>query len=466
MDNGIPALDWLPDGTLLCEQRSNTLVRIPEDGGRPDTIVSFGTSNPVWIHALPGEAAALVVLCPLGSCTRESFLSVVDLRADTAWTVRDDVIKAWYVDTGHVVWVRRDGAVYATLFDLDQLEMSDSDVPLFEGVRTSGTTLMVADIVMGKDGTVVYVEGARARIHEELVWVDREGHEEAFEVALSEGATYPDFSPDGARIAVSSLSGDRNVWVIDLSRGVPQMLLTGGSAIRPAWGPDGRTVTFTSGGVGRNEIWTIPADGGGDVEILFDADRRVADAVWSPDGAWLIFRTSQFDDDSGDIMAWQVGQDTPSIPIVATEFQELAPTLSPNGRFLAYSSNRSGVSQVYVQPFPNVDDGMWQISGGGGTEPIWANDGTELFYRKGGGGDLVAVQVSTDGSFQIGQEHVLFPAARYGSNSLHPLYDVSPDDQRFLMLRSTSAEEDAPPPRMIMTLNFFTELEERLGGGD
>jgi serine/threonine-protein kinase len=108
---------------------------------------------------------------------------------------------------------------------------------------------------------------------------------------------------------------------------------------------------------------------------------------------------------------------------------------------------------------------MWPISSEGGFEPIWAKDGRELFYRERGTGNLVSVQVSTEGAFQIGEEQVLFPAGRYSANSLHPRYDVSPDGQRFVMLRRPAQAEDAAPPRMIMIQNFFSELEEKMGGG-
>jgi len=322
---------------------------------------------------------------------------------------------------------------------------------------------MVADIFLGKDGSIVMVEGAGADTDRELVWVDRKGGEEEFESTSPERPDYPDFSPEGNRLVVTGHEGEEaNSWVIDLSRGVAQRL-PGTSASRPTWTPDGRSVTFTFRGLGSPEIWTVRADGVGDAEVLVDLDRNVADAVWSPDGAWLIYRTTRFQDDPGDIMGWQVGRDTPPVPLVATEFQELAPALAPNGRFLAYSSNRSGRHEIYVQPFPRVEEGMWPISNEGGVEPIWAKDGKELFYRRGESGDMVAVQVTTEGPFQIGEEQVLFPAGRYVANAMHPCYDVSRDGQRFVMLRRPAQAEDTAPPRLIMVQNFFTELEERTG---
>jgi len=462
-DDDPVGLSWMADGTILCEQERNTLVRIPADGGvPPDTVLAYRQDLLVWVHGLPGEEAALVVTCPNGSCTAGSVLSVVDLLADTAWVLLDEVLKAWYVPTGHVVWVRRDGAVFATAFDLARLEMDNAHVPLFEGVRT---TTGSADMVMGKEGTIVLVQGAAASAEYDLVWVDREGREEILDADLTGDVQNPALSPDGNQLAVQLGSDEgQEVWITQLDRGSTHRLTFEGG-FRPAWTPDGRSVTFYPNLEGGNDLWTTRADGSGDAEFLLDYDRDVAEAVWSPDGAWLIFRTSRFENDPGDILAWKVGEDAAPVPVVATEFQELAPSLSPDGRFLAYTSNESGVDQVYVLPFPNVDDWREQVSIGGGTEPVWARSGTELFYRRGALGDLVAVEVAIAGSFRIGEEHALFPAGEYRANWLHPQYDVTPDGQRFVMLRRRSSIEAVSEARMILIQHWFTELEERLGGG-
>ena len=186
--------------------------------------------------------------------------------------------------------------------------------------------------------------------------------------------------------------------------------------------------------------------------------------MWSQDTLWLVLRTES-QEAGGDVLAVKVGEDTSTIPVAATPFSEVAPALSPNGRFLAYASNESGVSQVYVVPFPNTGDQRVQVSIERGIEPVWRRDGRELFYRRGSGGDLVAVEVDTEGPLQVGEESVLFPAGGYRAYSYHPQYDVAPDGRRFVMLRPLQSSGSASGPQMIQVQNWFTELEERLGGG-
>jgi serine/threonine-protein kinase len=149
---------------------------------------------------------------------------------------------------------------------------------------------------------------------------------------------------------------------------------------------------------------------------------------------------------------------------VATQFREVAPALSPRGRFLAYASDESGEYEVYVRPFPNVDDWMMPISVDGGTEPIWSNDGQELFYRKTSTGNLMAVELETSDSLRIGNENALFPAAEYVSDSrrLHAQYDVSPDGTRFVMIRTHAGTEPEAELHVILVQNLFTELQQLL----
>ena len=126
------------------------------------------------------------------------------------------------------------------------------------------------------------------------------------------------------------------------------------------------------------------ADGIGSAAALLDRERGVAVGFWSPDGQWLIYRTSLNERGGGDVLAIRPAVDTMPVALVATEFAEHSPALSPNGRWLVYVSNRSGRDEVYVVPFPNAEDAMWPVSTGGGSEPVWAHSGRELFYRNGG----------------------------------------------------------------------------------
>jgi serine/threonine-protein kinase len=453
MDPAWVGLSWLADGTILCEQGARNLVRISDDGGGPpDSIFYFSEGGIRWVHGLPHEKGALV----LGS---DGLLWVTDLQADTAWAILGEVARAWYAPTGHLVFVRADGAVLAAPFDLQSLELGTERVPLFEGVSTGSGW---ADMELSQDGTAVFVKGPAFGDRSEVVWVDREGREESMGAHLAGDLVAPALSPDGTLLAVEE-GGE--VWIAQTNRGSKQKLTFEGGH-RPAWSPNGGSVTFCSSRAGNAEaLWIKRADGSGEAELLVDYERGLADGFLSPDSTWLITRTDAVEDGRGDILAWQIGGEAEPLPLAGTQYREVAPALSPNGRFLAYSSNELGRDQVVVVPFPDVGGGRWLVSAGDGIEPVWSRDGRELFYRRGVAGDLVAVEVETASLFQRGGEQVLFPAGKYNAEPTHAQYDVAPDGQHFVMLRPLSAVASHQELRMIQVLNWFTELEERLGGG-
>jgi Tol biopolymer transport system component len=147
--------------------------------------------------------------------------------------------------------------------------------------------------------------------------------------------------------------------------------------------------------------------------------------------------------------------------LAATGFQETAPAVSPDGRWLAYVSNETGGPEVYVRPFPNVDDGRWLVSTNGGTEPVWAHSGRELFYRN-GQRDLVAVAVLPGEAFTTGEQRTLFSTQPYRADVYHRMYDITPDDQRFVMIR-VQAEGGQDEVQLIVVENFFEELKAKVG---
>jgi serine/threonine-protein kinase len=161
----------------------------------------------------------------------------------------------------------------------------------------------------------------------------------------------------------------------------------------------------------------------------------------------------------GDILGTRPSPDTSEVALVATEFFETSAAVSPNGKWLAYVSNQTGPLEIHVRPFPNTADGQWQVTTGGGTEPVWAYSGRELFYRN-GDGDLVAVEVTTTPTFSVGTHRELFPAVGYTTGlGVFAGYDVSLDDQRFVMIRL----EDAAEGELILVQNFFEELKAKVG---
>jgi Tol biopolymer transport system component len=227
--------------------------------------------------------------------------------------------------------------------------------------------------------------------------------------------------------------------------------------MRATWSPDGQSLTFASNRAGDLGLWTKRADGIGTAEMVRESELGIHEGFYSPDGTWLVFR------EGGTVVTRAVyavrpGVDSVPIPLVVTEFSERSPALSPDGRWLAYASNATGRDEVYVRPFPDAGSGLVQVSADGGVEPVWAHSGRELFYRN-GANELVAVQVSAGPAFAWERQDVLFSTADYILGNVHPVYDVSPDDQRFVMLR---IDAELGSTELILVENWAEELRQRV----
>ena len=345
----------------------------------------------------------------------------------------------------------------AVPFDTASLTVTGNPVPLVEdvAVKQSGA----ADFAVSDNGHLVYRGGDGGSQGRSLVWVDRQGREEA--VALEPAAyTWVRVSPDGTRLTWVE-GGD--VWVSDLSRPGSRIRVTtdnGSPQANPVWTPDGTHVVFQSGGIGAEgqpSLFSKSADGTGDAEQLLALD----DAIYvygyqfTPDGQTLLAatRTAETGDDFGalslDDGTWQ--------PLLDTPAPEGNPAISPDGNWVAYRSHETGESEVYVAQYPTMQ-ARQSVSTGGGFAPVWSVDGTELFYQN--GSQMMVVPVTTGPTLTLGAPEILFDGpyrAFVGRN-----YDLAPDG-RFLMIALEEAgNEDAPPPQITVVLNWHQELLERV----
>ena len=225
---------------------------------------------------------------------------------------------------------------------------------------------------------------------------------------------------------------------------------------RPSWTADGRQVTFIKGRPPGGAVWQRPADLSEPARLLLAGPPAIFEAFWSPQRDWLLYRT---DDDGtatqGDILAVRPGIRGTPRTLVGTEYEEVAPALSPDGSWLAYVSAANGHKEVYVRSFSDAGAGPWPVSEGGGTEPTWLPFlAAELFYRN-GAGEMVSAIVRTDPIFSVVKRESLFDATPYLSNGDHRWYAISADDQQFLMLRAPGTE------RLSSWKNLFTELKKK-----
>jgi eukaryotic-like serine/threonine-protein kinase len=295
---------------------------------------------------------------------------------------------------------------------------------------------------------------------DEAVWVSRAGAitevAPGWRFASSSNSGWA-LSPDGNRLAIK-INTDRgqDIWVKDLrTLALQRLTFHEGEHFRPRWSADGRWILFITrhGETGTSRVYRQRADGTGAPELILALPQPILEARWSPDHQWLLARTGGVAGER-DIWIQAMSGDTTPRPLLAGPADERAFAVSPDGRWLAFASDASGANEVYVRPFPDVDGGVWQLSVGGGTAPLWAHSGRELFYVN-AASQLVAVDVS-QGPTRAGERRVLFPLAGFRLSTNYTWFDLHPDDQRFLMVREVDAE-----PRLVVVERVRELLRER-----
>jgi serine/threonine-protein kinase len=455
---------WMEDGSILYARRSGVLARIRESGeGSSEVLADFSPQRITFLHTLPGDRGVLVSLCSWPGCETAS-VAVYGMRADSAWVVAEDAVKAWYVPTGHLVYVDRNGVVLAVPFDLDRLEVGVGVEPLFDKVRVFPWAARV-EMALGRDGTVVYVETPSDEPAHELVWVDRQGQMERLDPDWVGDLFAPALSPDDRKAAVNF---GRQIWIMDLpSRQRHPLTAAGGACWRAAWSPDGSRIAFLHDQGDSAQIAEVSSAGFSldSFDILLGG-RLLSRVTYAPPPAGVVFgeqaylpQDNYYDSNIGFLRSSDARPET----FLATRFSESSATVSPDGRWVAYVSNRTGKTEVWVSPFPEADPISQRVSTDGGGEPVWAHNGRELFFRD-GDGFLVAAEYSADSTFTVLGEERLFDAGLYLNEPLSSGYDVDQADERFLMIRPAGSRTQSAE-RMILIRHWFTELEERLGTG-
>ena len=365
-----------------------------------------------------------------------------------------------FATSGHLVFFR-EGSLWAVPFDPDRLEVTGEPRPVMEGVGVN--PLGWAYYSVAHDGTLVYRPGSGGGgVERTLVWVDREGRKEPLPAPPRPYDT-PRISPDGRYVALVVQDPENtDVMVYDLERETPTRLtFDPGPDRSPLWTLDGQRVVFASARDGRMNVYAKGADGTGPVERVTTRDTDQWPSSWSADGHTLVVT-----DHAGaqwDVHVIALGAENRTEGLIETEFVETYPDVSPDGRWIAYMSGESGQMEVYVRPFPNVDDGRWQISRDGGFEPVWAPSGRELFFREGNTRDMMVVAVETEPTLSPGNPEVLFEAPyRTGSPRRARPWDVA-QDGRFLMIKErASGEEAGASSDIVVVENWFEELNQRV----
>jgi eukaryotic-like serine/threonine-protein kinase len=459
---------WGPEDTIIVATSSATtgLQRIAAAGG-PTTVLTRpdrarGEFDHVWPEMLPGGRAVLftITAAATGGLDAAS-VAVLDLQTGTRTVLVRDGSHAHYVQAGggeggYLVYAAA-GTLRAVPFDLARLETRGTPVPVVPAVVT--TPAGAVDAVVASDGTLAYVSGGVAGASRTLVWVDRQGRETPIP-APPRSYAFPRLSPDGTRVAVFIAAQELDLWVWDLGRTRLTRATFGPRFdIYPEWTPDGHRLIFSSERAGVRNLFWQAADGTGAVERLSESPNAQNLSAVSPDGRLLIF-TETAPTTGDDVMQMTLDGTRRVTPLVQSPFAERNGVVSPDGRWLAYEANDSGRVEVYVRPFPEVNSGHWQVSTTGGTRPLWAPSGQELFYVAPTGA-LMRVGVERAPSWAATTPTFLVKE-RFPSLNTHNgrTYDISSDGQRFLLIKEDGgSEQTAAPPQIIVVQHWIEELK-------
>jgi serine/threonine-protein kinase len=458
---------WGGDGMILLGQGPKGIVRMPAAGGAPEMLIPVENGElAVSPQMLPGGEWLLFTLRLAGVSQWDQAQIVMQSLATRERTVlveggRD----GRYLPTGHLVYARGEGLL-AVPFDLGARRVTGGPVPLVQDLA-SVSPFGAAQFSVADNGSLVYlpVSANPDVARRTLVWVDRQGRETPLAVS-PRGYVYPRISPDGTRVALDVRDPSTDIWIWDLAREtLTRLTFDPGSDRSPAWFPDGRRLAFSSqrDGSPGNVFWQA-ADGTGAAERLAEADRDLFPTSVSPDGSQILVNIAtggatgaQAENDDIAVVSRE-GRQT---PLLATMFGERNAEVSPDGRWLAYESDESGREEVYVRPFPDVQAGRWQVSTGGGRQPVWARDGRELFYLV-PPGRIMSAPIQPGASFVAGNPQLVVNGPYVAPNAART-YDVSPNGERFLMIKDAAAsDKTSAPPSIIVVQGWFEELKRRV----
>ncbi|HEX6252053.1 MAG TPA: hypothetical protein VFZ56_11520, partial [Gemmatimonadaceae bacterium] len=456
---GYGGFTWLDDGTIVYVAPSQYELRRVSSAGGDYTVPMLDTAlggrgigNPA---ALPNARGVLFSLCSSGCVT--SALHVADFRTGTQHVVLNDAVQGWYLPTGHLLYVRRDGVALVAPFDLKKLDVAGGSVPVLENVLGAEG---FAQLAWAPSGSVVYISGGSQARDNAIVRVTREGLATPVDTSWAGQFNSIALSPDGRRLAVGVGRGSSalNIWVKQLDRGPLTRLTFGGRDRRPVWSPDGRLVAFVRDTLTTGIVVVRGADGTGSERQLLRLPQQIQEVTWSRNGEWIVVRTDNSGPGAGDLIGVRTNGDSTPVALVASTFTELHPAVSPNGRWIAYTSNESGRNEVYARPFPVTSSGLFQVSTGGGSQPVWSRDGSELFFLD-SQGQLTSARVRETPAFEVTSLQPLFSVRGFVLDQFQRSYEFSDDHFLFVAPRQTAG---ARSTKVVRVDNWFRDIRTRL----
>ncbi|HZR22578.1 MAG TPA: protein kinase [Vicinamibacterales bacterium] len=451
---------WSRDNVILfASSGTDGLIhRVSAAGGVPNAASKFDAAYGENYHRFPSflpDGRHFLFTAAVGACcppTKAAQIRIGALDTNETSTLFQVESSVQYA-SGHLFFVRN-GTLMAQPFDASALKLTGDAFPVAEQVGSEGSRY--GSFSVSDNGVLAYGPGATFSTLQ-LTWRDRSGRTIA---TVGEPAQYMDvsLSPDDRHIAVTlpSASGDdRDIWIVDSQRGTTSRLtFDPGLDVQAVWSPDGTRIAYESTRDGRPVIRLKNAAGTSTSEVLVQGDALLYQpSDWSRDGRFLLYRQS-VPGTSSDVWVQPLFGDRKPFAFVRTEATEYGAVFSPDGRWVAYQSNETSTTEVYVQPFPPTG-AKYQVSRNGGSQPEWRHDGKELFFRAPQG--LMAVPV--DGAatqFEAGIPHVLFATNMVGSITGRA-YAVANNGERFLVV--SSADRSVVKPITVL-VNWLSAIQK------
>jgi serine/threonine protein kinase/Tol biopolymer transport system component len=441
---------WSSDGETIVYCDTTGMYTVPAKGGPSTRIVEHNHIEHPSFLDLPGGRRAFLYQAVNDPPKHGIYVQVAGEKQGHLLTFSSSSNPYPAYSSGHVVYVDGRGesvGIWALPFSLATLKATGKAFP----VAQHGSSPQVS-----RTGTLVYSDVPSDRT--QLIWCDRSG-KKLSAIGEIQAQDAPAVSPDGRRLAVVILEPDADIWIYDLERGVKSRFTFDGTGkIDPAWTPSGNEIVYASRGPAGSGIYAKLAGGSGEPRLLVNSpDDRTPD--WSPDQRFLLYEGFSPKTKHDILSVERHGDGSLGYPVVflQTPFDEAAPKFSPDGHFVAYTSNETGAYEVYVRDFPKGAT-KWQISANGGTAPRWSRHGKEIFYIA--KGKLMAAPLTMHPTFSPGTPTVLFEQRSLAS--LYPEYDVSADGKRFVV---RERPENEPPLAVHVVHNWFEEFRGRDTGG-
>jgi serine/threonine-protein kinase len=444
---------WGADDTIVFSPAPGApLYRVPAAGGTPTRLTRLdadrGEFSHRWPEILPNGRAVLFTVGTLGSWDDAEIIA-----ESLDGSRREVLVKGGthphFLPTGHVLYTHA-SAGWVVPFDADRLALTGPPVRLLNDVLASSDGASQLSVSLA--GTLVYLSATALQPPRRLMALD-DRSDLAPLAAAPRHYVGPRLSPDGRKIVLTIVGAAEEVWIYDISSGTLDSLTSESDNRAPIWTPDGRYITFSSNrGGGAFNLYTAPIDGSAPPERLTTSDNIQLTGSWSATGEYLAY-VEHHPQTGRDI--WLLhAPERRATPLVTTPSDETGPAFSPDGRWISYVSNRSGRNDVYVRSVsqPAVES---VISPDGGSEPVWARDGRELYYRE--GDRLMAV--AADALPRQAQPRVVFKGAFEPGTPDRANYDVAGSARRFVLL--AGAGEQAAPGAFNVLINWFAGVRPR-----